>query len=78
MGRLLEYDCVLPRGEELEVGAVGFCGKRREITARDERQWRARARARACAASCSLLQPICMHAAAPYRHYSYLYPCVEH
>lgn len=25
MSCLLEYDCILPRGEEFEVGAVGFC-----------------------------------------------------
>lgn len=66
MGGLLEYDRLLPRGEELEVGAVGFCGKRREITARDERRRRARARERARARARAALPyfpaPAYMHA----------------
>lgn len=64
MGCLLEYDCVLPRGEEFEEGAVGFCGQRRKITGRDETH--RGASARTCTHAADL--PICMHAACPCRH----------
>lgn len=70
MSRLLEYDCILPRGEEFEVGAVGFCRRREKIRERDQLHTHIHA----------LLQyalPICIHAPSPFRHYSYLYPCVE-
>lgn len=69
IGRLLEDDCILPRGEEFEVGAVGICEEIKEIIQRDQTHLHTRTHSnpRALAAGFSAMRVLCasMHPLLP-------------